>query len=131
MKDKVGNEYNGIISGITKFGIFVEIEERGIEGLIRYAILKSHYRFDEKEQAAYSEANGKWFTLGDKIRITVYKVNLKELFIDFIPSDEFDNIFDRDDIIDGRDFLKKSKTNKKKINRNNKRNKLKNNLEKF
>ena len=69
--------------------------------------------------------------MGDKIRITVYKVNLKELFIDFIPSDEFDNIFDRDDIIDGRDFLKKSKTNKKKINRNNKRNKFKNNLEKF
>lgn len=127
MKDKVGKEYDGIISGVTKFGIFVEIEERGIEGLIRYATLKSRYRFDEKEQAAYSEAEGKWFTLGDKIRITVYKVNLKELFIDFIPSDEFDNIFDRDDIIDGRDFLKKSKTNKNKKNNLKKRNKSKNN----
>ena len=132
MKDKVGNEYNGIISGITKFGIFVEIEERGIEGLIRYAILKSHYRFDEKEQAAYSEEDGKWFTLGDKIRITVYKVNLKELFIDFVPSDEFDNNFDRDDIIDGRGFLKKNKTNKNNKNRNNnKRNKQKNNRRKY
>ena len=125
MKDKVGKEYNGIISGITKFGIFVEIEERGIEGLIRYATLKPHYRFDEKEQAAYSEAEGKWFTLGDKIRITVYKVNLKELFIDFIPSDEFENVFDRDDIIDGKDFLKKSKSNK------NKRSKSKNNRRKY
>ena len=132
MKDKVGNEYNGIISGITKFGIFVEIEERGIEGLIRYVILKSHYRFDEKEQAAYSEEDGKWFTLGDKIRITVYKVNLKELFIDFVLSDEFDNNFDRDDIIDGRDFLKKNKTNKNNKNRNNnKRNKQKNNRRKY
>ena len=130
MKDKVGKEYDGIISGVTKFGIFVEIEERGIEGLIRYATLKSHYRFDEKEQAAYSEAEAKWFTLGDKIRITVYKVNLKELFIDFIPSDEFDNIFDRDDIIDGRDFLKKSKTNKNKKNNLKKRNKSKNNRRK-
>ena len=130
MKDKVGKEYDGIISGVTKFGIFVEIEERGIEGLIRYATLKSHYRFDEKEQAAYSEAEGKWFTLGDKIKITVYKVNLKELFIDFIPSDEFDNIFDRDDIIDGRDFLKKSKTNKNKKNNLKKRNKSKNNRRK-
>ena len=130
MKDKVGNEYNGIISGITKFGIFVEIEDRGIEGLIRYAILKSHYRFDEKEQAAYSEADAKWFTLGDKIKITVYKVNIKDLFIDFIPSDEFDNAFDRENIIDGRDFFnkirKKKNKNRKKNNYNhNRKNKLK------
>lgn len=131
MKDKIGNEYNGIISGITKFGIFVEIEGRGIEGLIRYGSLKSHYRFDEKEQAAYSEKEAKWFTLGDKIRITVYKVNLKELFIDFVPSDEFDNIFDRDDIIDGKIFFNENvlKKNNKKKN-NNKRKKSKNNRKK-
>ena len=114
MKDKVGNEYNGIISGITNFGIFVEIEDRGIEGLIRYAVLKSRYRYDENEQAAYSEEDDKWYTLGDKIRIVVYKVDIKELFIDFIPASEFDNSFDDRDIIDSRDFLKKKK-NKKEI----------------
>lgn len=134
MKDKIGNEYNGIISGITKFGIFVEIEKTGIEGLIRYASLKSHYRFDEKEQAAYSEKESKWFTLGDKIKITVYKVNLEELFIDFVPLDEFDCIFDRDEIIDEKDFLTKpNKNNKNKNNKNqnnNKRKKSKNNRKK-
>ena len=114
MKDKVGNEYNGIISGITNFGIFVEIEDRGIEGLIRYAVLKSRYRYDENEQAAYSEEDAKWYTLGDKIRIVVYKVDIKELFIDFIPASEFDNSFDDRDIIDSMDFLKKKK-NKKEI----------------
>ncbi|PCG18939.1 VacB/RNase II family 3'-5' exoribonuclease [Brachyspira sp. G79] len=114
MKDKVGNEYNGIISGITNFGIFVEIEDRGIEGLIRYAVLKSHYRYDENEQAAYSEEDAKWYTLGDRIKIVVYKVDIKELFIDFIPASEFDNSFDDRDIIDSRDFLKKKK-NKKEI----------------
>ena len=114
MKDKVGNEYNGIISGITNFGIFVEIEDRGIEGLIRYAVLKSRYRYDENEQAAYSEEDAKWYTLGDKIRIVVYKVDIKELFIDFIPASEFDNSFDDRNIIDSRDFLKKKK-NKKEI----------------
>ncbi|EKV56409.1 VacB and RNase II family 3'-5' exoribonuclease [Brachyspira hampsonii 30446] len=114
MKDKVGNEYNGIISGVTNFGIFVEIEDRGIEGLIRYAVLKSHYRYDENEQAAYSEEDAKWYTLGDRIRIVVYKVDIKELFIDFIPASEFDNSFDDRDIIDSRDFLKKKK-NKKEI----------------
>ncbi len=114
MKDKVGNEYNGIISGVTNFGIFVEIEDRGIEGLIRYAALKSHYHYDENEQAAYSEEDAKWYTLGDRIKITVYKVDVKELFIDFIPADEFDNAFNNRDIIDGRDFLKKKK-NKKEV----------------
>lgn len=114
MKDKIGNEYNGIISGITNFGIFVEIEDRGIEGLIRYAVLKSHYRYDENEQAAYSEEDAKWYTLGDRIKIAVYKVDIKELFIDFIPASEFDNSFDRRDIIDSRDFLK-NKKNKKEI----------------
>ncbi|MEI0491714.1 VacB/RNase II family 3'-5' exoribonuclease [Brachyspira intermedia] len=114
MKDKIGNEYNGIVSGVTNFGIFVEIEDRGIEGLIRYAVLKSHYRYDEHEQAAYSEEDAKWYTLGDRIRIVVYKVDVKELFIDFIPASEFDNSFDDRDIIDSRDFLKKKK-NKKEI----------------
>ena len=114
MKDKIGNEYNGIVSGVTNFGIFVEIEDRGIEGLIRYATLKSHYRYDEHEQAAYSEEDAKWYTLGDRIRIVVYKVDVKELFIDFIPASEFDNSFDDRDIIDSRDFLKKKK-NKKEI----------------
>ncbi|ASJ20370.1 ribonuclease R family protein [Brachyspira hampsonii] len=114
MKDKIGNEYNGIISGITNFGIFVEIEDRGIEGLIRYAVLKSRYRYDENEQAAYSEEDAKWYTLGDRIRIVVYKVDIKELFIDFIPASEFDNSFDDRDIIDSRDFLNKKK-NKKEI----------------
>ena len=113
MKDKVGNEYNGIISGVTNFGIFVEIEDRGIEGLIRYALLKSHYHYDENEQAAYSEEDAKWYTLGDRIRIVVYKVDIKELFIDFMPANEFDNSFDDRDIIDSRDFLKKK--NKKEI----------------
>ena len=113
MKDKIGNEYNGIVSGVTNFGIFVEIEDRGIEGLIRYATLKSHYRYNEHEQAAYSEEDAKWYTLGDRIRIVVYKVDVKELFIDFIPASEFDNSFDDRDIIDSRDFLNKKA--KKKI----------------
>ena len=107
MKDKIGNEYNGIISGITNFGIFVEIEDRGIEGLIRYASLKSNYRYYEQDQSVYNEKYDRWYTLGDKIKIVVYKVNIKELFIDFMPA--FDNSFSSKDIIDSRDFLKKKK----------------------
>ena len=77
--------------------------------------------------------------MGDRIRITVYKVNLKELFIDFIPSDEFDNSFDKENIIDGKDFFNKIRKSKnKKNNKNNSnhgnnrgRNKSKNNHKKY
>lgn len=86
MKDKVGNEYEGIISGVTKFGFFVEIMERGIEGLIRYADLDGHYYYDEKEHSAYNENKKIIYTLGDKVNITVMRVNVEELFIDFLPS---------------------------------------------
>lgn len=87
MKDKVGNEYSGIISGVTKFGFFVEIMERGIEGLVRYADLKEHYYYDEKEHSAHTGKDEKRYTLGDKILIKVLRVNVEDLFIDFLPTE--------------------------------------------
>ena len=76
--------------------------------------MRHHYHYDENEQAAYSNEEAKWYTLGDKIRIVVHRVNIEELFIDFLPASEFDNALDNRDIIDSRDFLKKKKGNNKK-----------------
>ncbi len=84
MKSRVGNEYDGIISGVTAFGIFVEIIETGIEGLIRYADIKnSYFTYYEEEQCAINNNRTHSFTLGDKITIVVDKVNIERLFIDF------------------------------------------------
>ena len=77
--------------------------------------MRHHYHYDENEQAAYSNEEAKWYTLGDKIRIVVHRVNIEELFIDFLPASEFDNALDDRDIIDSRDFLKKKGKNKKEI----------------
>lgn len=86
MKDKIGNTYKGIISGLAKFGFFVEIEKIGIEGLIRYGDLYEHYIYDEAKQSAYSKDGKKTYTLGDKIEVEVMRVSIKDLFIDFLPS---------------------------------------------
>ncbi len=89
MKDHVGKEYDGIISGVTSFGIFVEIIETGIEGLIRYADIKnSYFTFYEEDQCAINNDRTHSFTLGDKITIVVDKVNIERLFIDFRLKDK-------------------------------------------
>ncbi len=92
MKDKIGNEYDGIISGVTNFGIFVEIEDRGIEGLIRYSTLKNRYTFYEDELSACSDIDEICYTLGDRIRVVVSNVSVENMFIDFLPVGEVENI---------------------------------------
>ncbi len=88
LKNHIGEIYDGIISGVTSFGIFVEINNMGIEGLIRYQdITNSHYTYYEEEQYALSKDKKHSFTLGDKIKIVVYKINIERLFIDFKLSD--------------------------------------------
>lgn len=84
LKDHIGEEYEGIISGVTNFGVFVEIVGTGIEGLIRYADIKnSYFTFFEEDQCAVNNDRTHSFTLGDKISIIVDKVNVEKLFIDF------------------------------------------------
>lgn len=92
MRDKIGNEYDGIISGVTNFGIFVEIEDRGIEGLIRYSTLKNRYTFYEDELSACSDIDEICYTLGDRIRVVVSNVSVENMFIDFLPVGEVENI---------------------------------------
>ncbi len=85
MEDKVGLEYDGIISGITQFGFFVEISEYGIEGLVRYADLNERYAYDEKQELAYSYQSEKKYALADEIKVSVLRVNVASLYIDLSP----------------------------------------------
>jgi ribonuclease R len=84
MKDKVGEEYTGIISGITNFGFFVELENT-VEGLVHVENLKDdYYNYDQKQQCLIGERLRKVYHFGDKIKIRVTKVNLDERQLDFI-----------------------------------------------
>ncbi len=84
MLDKIGQEYEGIVSSLTNFGIFVQLENT-IEGLIRYEFLRDdYYVFDEDKYIVYGERSGKEYRLGDRAKIRVVNADLNKRTIDFM-----------------------------------------------
>ena len=84
MHDKVGNEYDGTISGVTEWGIYVEIEPTKVEGMVALRDIKDDFFiFDEKNYCVIGKSSRVRFTLGDKVRIRVSKVNIEQKLIDY------------------------------------------------
>jgi ribonuclease R len=91
MLDKVGQEFNGHISGITDWGIYVELDESLIEGMVSMRdVSDDFYRFDQNIYAAVGQASGRKFTLGDLVRIRVKGADLVHRQIDFTLSGTID-----------------------------------------
>ncbi|MGD6878178.1 ribonuclease R [Bacillus infantis] len=83
MADKIGEEYDGIISSVTNFGMFVELPNT-IEGLIHVSYMTDdYYRYDERHFAMIGEKTGNVFRIGDEITVRVINVNKDERSIDF------------------------------------------------
>lgn len=83
MMDKVGEEFEGIISSVVKFGLFIELPNT-IEGLIHINELKQDYfHFIENHLALVGERTGLTFKIGQKVRVKVIKADLEERAIDF------------------------------------------------
>ena len=83
MEDKIGQEYDGIISSVTNFGIFVELENT-VEGLIRYENLGDEYFiYNEERREAIGEHSHKVYKIGDKVKIRVTDANKLLRRIDF------------------------------------------------
>ena len=75
MQSKIGEEYDGIISNITAFGVFVELENT-VEGLVRFENLGDEYFvYDEEHKQLYGEESGKVLNIGDKMHIRVVEAN--------------------------------------------------------
>ncbi|PKP11387.1 MAG: ribonuclease R [Bacteroidetes bacterium HGW-Bacteroidetes-4] len=84
MKDNVGKEYRGVISGVTQWGIYVELNETKCEGMIPVrSLTDDFYEYDEAEFALIGERNKKRFTMGDSIAIRVVSANLAKKQLDF------------------------------------------------
>lgn len=88
MEDKIGCVYDGIISGITSWGIYVELENT-IEGMVPVAELRDdYYVYDEENLTMTGESGGKKYRLGDKVRVEVFKVDRNEGTVDFIMAED-------------------------------------------
>ena len=87
MQKHVGEDFMGVISGVTEWGVFVELVESKCEGMIRIRDFKDdYYVFDEKNYAIVGERNGKVFQLGDQIMVTVKNADLDKKQLDFVPA---------------------------------------------
>ncbi|NMO97107.1 ribonuclease R, partial [Paenibacillus lemnae] len=83
MLDKIGEEFEGMISSVTSFGMFIELENT-VEGLIRLsALTDDYYHFDEQHMALIGERTSKVFRIGDEVKVRVANVNMDEHTIDF------------------------------------------------
>lgn len=90
MAEKVGEVFVGIISSVTPFGFFVELENT-VEGLVHVSTLEDDfYRFDEKSITLRGERTKKVFRIGDRVRVKLARVNKDERQIDFIFEEKLD-----------------------------------------
>ena len=85
MVEKVGDEFEGTISAVTGFGVFVELDEVYVEGLIHVTALENDfYHFDPISHCLVGENTSRVYRIGDRVRIKVANVNLDERKIDFV-----------------------------------------------
>ncbi len=83
MLDKIGETFDGLISSVTSFGMFVELENT-VEGLVRLSDLADdYYHFHEMQLALIGERTSRMFRIGDELQVRVARVNLDERTIDF------------------------------------------------
>lgn len=84
MQDKLGKEYDGTISGITEWGLYVQIEPTKVEGMVALRDIKGDYFvFDEKRYCLRGKSSRQVFTLGDKVRVKVERTNLEQKLLDY------------------------------------------------
>ena len=84
MQDHIGSEFNGVISSVTSFGLFVRLDDLLISGLVHISSLENdYYQLDAAKQRLIGENSGMQYRLGDKVRIRVEAVHLAQRMVDF------------------------------------------------
>jgi ribonuclease R len=83
MADKVGDEYEGYITGVAPFGLFIELVEHYVEGLVHISSMADdYYRFVEQQHVLRGENTRKVYRLGDKVRVQVVRVDMERRQVD-------------------------------------------------
>ncbi len=84
MSDRIGEEFKGVISGVTNWGIYVELEENKCEGMVPLRDLTDDfYEFDEKNYCIIGSHSHKRYQLGDEVNVEIVRTNLQKKQMDF------------------------------------------------
>ena len=93
MREHLGEEYGGVVSAVTSFGIFVTLDAMYVEGLVHITELGGeYYRFDDARQELRGERTGMRYAIGSRVRVQVSRVDLDGRRIDFRLVDEGDGL---------------------------------------
>ncbi len=85
LKEKLGSDFEGIISGVTNFGLFIELSDTLAEGLVSMRDMDDdYYEFDEKNYSLVGRRNKRTFRLGDKVTVKLIRVDEEKREIDFL-----------------------------------------------
>ena len=83
MADKVGDEFDGYVTGVTAFGLYIELVEHFVEGLVHVSTMADdYYRFVERTHMLRGENKGKVYRLGDRVKVQVVKVDMERRQVD-------------------------------------------------
>ncbi len=85
MQDHVGDEFDGTVSGVTNFGLFVTLDEIFVDGLVHISDLgQDYFKFDPQRHLLSGDRTGARYQLGGRVRVKVVRVNLEQAKIDFV-----------------------------------------------
>ena len=88
MSEHVGEDFDGVITGVKNFGVFVQIPELQIDGLVHVSnLVNDYYHFESDGQRLVGDRSGQVYGLGDALRVRVQKVDMETRRIDFRPAD--------------------------------------------
>jgi ribonuclease R len=88
MQDHVGEEFDGTITGVTAFGLFVMLDNYYVDGLVHISELgRDYYRYEANRHLLLGERTGKRFRLADRIKVKLVRVDLETRKIDLVPAE--------------------------------------------
>jgi ribonuclease R len=89
MQDKIGEDFDGTISGVTSFGLFVTLDGLNIDGLVHITELgRDYFHFDAGRHALIGERSGRTFQLAERLHVKVARVDLEQTKIDFTLAED-------------------------------------------
>jgi len=95
MANKVGEEFDGFVTGVSAFGLYVELVEHFVEGMVHVSTMADdYYRFIEKAHLLKGENSHQVYRLGDKVRVQVIKVDMERRQVDLGLTDILDRVRD-------------------------------------
>ncbi len=84
MQERIGQEFEGTVSGVTEWGMYVQVEPTKIEGMVAVReMTDDYYEFDEKNYSLVAKSSGRRYSLGDKVRIKVERISLEQKTITY------------------------------------------------